>query len=66
MLFVEKQDVDTKAHPERVNSVGWANEEAAAGRERTAAHQAHEACERGIRNSNPVSQDRLADRIGDA
>jgi hypothetical protein len=66
MLSVEKQDVNTKAHPESVNSVGWANEEAVAGLEGTTADQAHEACERGIRNSNPVSQDRLADRIGDA
>lgn len=37
-----------------------------AGCERTSAHQAHETRERCIRNSNPVSENRLADRIGDA
>jgi hypothetical protein len=42
------------------------NEESVAGCERTAAHQAHETSERRIRNSNPVSEHRLADRIGDA
>jgi hypothetical protein len=49
-----------------VNSVGWANQETVAGCKRTAAHEAHETCERRIRNSNPVSQNGLADRIGDA
>lgn len=66
MLSIEKQNVDAKAHPESVNSVGWADEEAVARRERGAAHQAHETCERRVCNSNPVSQNRLADRIGDA
>jgi len=49
-----------------VNSVGWANEEAVAGCERAAAHEAHETCECCIRNSNPVSEHGLADRIRDA
>jgi len=49
-----------------MNSVGWADQEAVTGCKGTAAHEAHETCERRIGNSNPVSQNGLADRIGDA
>jgi hypothetical protein len=49
-----------------VNSVGWTNEEAVAGCKRTAPQQAHETRECRICNSNPVSQNGLANRIGDA
>jgi hypothetical protein len=42
------------------------NQEAVAGRKRTVANEAHETCERRVGNSNPVSQNGLADRIGDA
>ena len=66
MLLVKKQDINTKAHPESVDPVGWTNEEAVAGCKRTAAHEAHETCERCVSNSNPVSQNGLANRIGDA
>jgi hypothetical protein len=65
MLSVQQQDVDTKAHPKGVNSVGRANEETVAGCKRTAAHKAHETGERRVSNSNPVSEDRLANWIGD-
>jgi hypothetical protein len=66
MLPVEKEHVNTEAHPEGVNAAGWANQETLAGCERTSADEAHETCKRCIRNSNPVSENRLADRIGDA
>jgi hypothetical protein len=66
VFSVEKKDVDAEAHPEGVNPVGWAYEEAVAGRERAATHEAHETRECCIRNSNPVPEEGLASRIGDA
>jgi hypothetical protein len=56
VLSVEKQDIDAEAHPERVNAVGWADQQAVAGGKRAAAHEAHKASECVIRNSYPVSQ----------
>jgi hypothetical protein len=49
-----------------MNPVGRSNEEAMARFKRTAADEAHETCERCIRNFNPVSEDGLAAWIGDA
>jgi hypothetical protein len=66
IFSVEKQDIDTKAHPEGVNPIGRSNEKAVAGRNTTAAHKAEETSERCIRNSNPISEKGSADRIGDA
>jgi len=66
MLPVEKQNVNTKAHPEGVDPVGRSNKEAMARRKRTATHKAHEPRQSRICDANPVSENRLAYRIGDA
>jgi hypothetical protein len=64
MLSVQKQNVDAEAHPKRVNSVGWPDEEPVSGGKGTAAHEAHEAGQRCIGNANPVSKHGVPDRVG--
>lgn len=64
MLSVKQQNVDTEAHPKRMNSVGWPDEEPVSGGKRSAAHEAQEAGQRGICNGNPVCQDGLSGRVG--
>ena len=66
VFSVQKKDINAKPHPKSVNSVGRLDQEAVAGRKGTAAHEAHETCECRVRNSNMVSKNRLASRIGDA
>lgn len=63
MLSVQKQNVDTEAHPKRMNSIGWPDEEPVTGGKGTAAHEANETGQRRISHANPVSQEGVPDRV---
>ena len=64
MLSVEEQNVDIEAHPKRMNSVGWPDQEPVSGGKGTATHEAHETGQRRIGEANPVSKHGVPDWIG--
>ena len=64
MLSVEQQNVNAEAHPKRVNSVGWLDEEPLPWSKRFATHKANKSGQGRICNANPVSQDGVMGGIG--